>query len=273
MGKKENGAAVDATSTVVGATVGLDARTSAVYNALTADEKKDFDALSLEERIAELSAIADIEESSAALAKTAEMKEAKEEKLNLTILTAGGPGLRAGTKITAFFMGVVHIFSKELKPNWKEYKGKNHMFSYNSYLKFKDRNGREFGIWNSATLSILTKVPTHSSLPAKIAKDPLVTIEYVGKIEGREVLERDYGIKLTAGNSAHVFNTLIEKGVEVAQYVPGVICSLNAPFPIESDDDVKVSKDEATRMNYEKLMGLQGPGSQVSQLLSHDSVQ
>lgn len=274
MGKKDNGAAVDAASTVVGATVGLDARLSAVFATLTPEEQKEFEAMSLEDRILELSMIADISESSVSLLKGANLKAAKEENINLPILTAGGPGLRAGTKIAAFFMGVHHVFSKEVKENWKPFKGNKQMYYYNSYLKFKTRDGKEFGIWNSATLSILTKVLTHSSAPGIIAKDPLVAITYVGLVEGREVLERDYGIVLTTGNKAHVFTTDIEEGAQIMQYKKGVFCNLNAPTPIESDEDsAAITKEDATRSNYERLMALQSPENQVTQLLAGGSVQ
>jgi hypothetical protein len=44
---------------------------------------------------------------------------------------------------------------------------------------------------------------------------------------------------------------------------------LNSPFPIESDETAgTVSREEATRANYEKLMALQNGGDAISGLLA-----
>jgi hypothetical protein len=245
----------------------IDPKYIAVLADYTDKEKEAFLKLSPEDKEAEIAFLLSLQ--SSATAKTdVEFKDVKPEKENINILTAGGPGLRAGAKIRAFLMGTVHVFSKEFKENWKEFQGENATFYYNNYLKFRGLDGKEFGIWGSATLRMLEKVPTHASLPTMVEVDPMVEISYIGKIEGRDRLESEFGIILKQGNSAHVFVAKVAATSQYNAYVKGCVNSLNSPTPIENGAGPLITREEATRSNYEKLMALQNNGSQISGALS-----
>ena len=270
MGKKGQTESVETTAADVAA-MALEPRLQAVLASLTAEERTGILALSSEEQIEQLEMIASIE-ASATMGGDVAFVSAKPTQENILILTAGGPGLRAGTTIRGYLMGIVHVFAKEMKENWKEFKGKKQVFFYNSYFKFKDANGKEFGIWNSPALRNLEKIPTHAATPALVGKNPLVEIKYVGKIEGKEVLKQQYGLELTKGNAAHVFIPKVEDGVRFNAYVKGAVNSLNSPVPVESEEEAgTVTREDATRSNYERLMQLQAQaegGSSVAGLLS-----
>lgn len=247
--------------------VGLDQRLQAVFAALSAEEQAEISIMSMDEKVDALELIASLNASLTVGGDTA-FKDAKPEQDNAVILSPGGMGLRAGTKFRAYLLGTVHIFSKDIKENWKEFKGKTQTFFYNSNYKFRDMNGKEFGIWSSPTLRILEKIPTHASLPSIVKADPLVEIHYVGKVEGKEVLKQQYGIELTKGNAAHVFTVKVAEGVTYNPYIKGCVNSLNSPTPVENDSATPVSREEATRANYERLMALQSGGNDVAGLLA-----
>ncbi len=240
---------------------------TAVLGTLSAEEVAELSAMTVQEVQENLDLLASLAASSASVSDV-EFVNAKAEQENITILTAGGMGLRAGTKIRAYLLGTVHIFSKEVKENWKEFKTEKQLYFYNSYMKFRDINGKEFGIWGSPTLRILEKIPTHAATPSIVQADPMVEIGYVGKIEGKERLKQEFGIELQKGNSCHIFTVKAAAGVKVLNYTKGCVNSLNSPTPVESSSDSSVSRDEATRNNYEKLMALQADGSGVAGLLA-----
>ena len=237
----------------------LDAKYNALLADMTADERAEIEALSSEEQVAKLDFLLSLQSSAVVVA--GEFKDIKPVKENINILIAGGIGLKAGTKIRAQLMGTVHVFSKEFKENWKEFQGTNATYFYNSYYKLRGADGVEFGIWSSPTLRMLEKIPTHASLPTLVKNDPMVEITYVGKIEGRERLAKEFGIELRQGNSAHVFQTKVEASVKYDAYVKGCVNSLNSPTPVEKSSTETVSREEATRANYEKLMALQNNGA------------
>jgi hypothetical protein len=221
----------------------------------------------LDEVIANLEIVADLA-ASANIAGDVAFKDARPEQINIPVLTAGGIGLRAGSKFRAYLLGTVHIFSKEIKENWKEFKGTTQTFYYNSYYKFRDVNGKEFGVWASPTLRILEKIPTHASLPGLVKNDPMVEVSYHGKIEGKERLKQEFGVELTKGNAAHVFNVKVAEGVVYNAYMKGCINSLNSPTPTESSKDGSITREDATRANYERLMALQSGSSDVAGFLA-----
>jgi hypothetical protein len=246
---------------------GLDQRLQTIFNGLSASEQAEIALMNMEEKVQSLELIASLA-ASASIGGDMAFKVAKPEQDSTVILSPGGIGLRAGTTFRAYLLGTVHIFSKDMKENWKEFKGKTQTFFYNSNYKFRDMNGKEFGIWSSPTLRILEKIPTHASLPSIVKADPLVEITYVGKIEGKEVLKQEYGIELTKGNAAHVFTVKVAEGVQYNPYIKGCVNSLNSPVPVESDSASPVSREEATRANYERLMALQSGGNDVAGLLA-----
>jgi len=255
------------TKNTVTETAIVDAKYAAVLADYSEKEKEAFLKLSDEDKQAEVDLLLSIQ-ASATASVDVEFKDVKPEQDNINILTAGGPGLRAGAKIRAYLLGTVHIFSKEFKENWKEFQGETTTFYYNTYLKFRGLDGKEFGIWGSATLRMLEKVPTHASLPTMVKEDPMVEISYVGKIEGRERLEKEFGIIIKQGNSAHVFNAKVAASAQYDAYVKGCVNSLNSPTPTENGAGPVISREEATRSNYEKLMALQNNGSAISGALA-----
>lgn len=246
---------------------GLDQRLQAIFAGLSIEEQAEISMMSMDEKVQALELIASLS-ASATIGGDMAFKEAKPEQDNAVILSPGGIGLRPGTTFRAYLLGTVHIFSKEVKENWKEFKGKTQTFFYNSNYKFRDMNGKEFGIWSSPTLRILEKIPTHASLPSIVKADPLVEIHYVGKVEGKEVLKQEYGIELTKGNAAHVFKVKVADNVQYNPYIKGCVNSLNSPVPVENDSASPVSREEATRANYERLMALQSGGNDVAGLLA-----
>jgi hypothetical protein len=248
-------------------TAGLDQRLQAIFTALTAEEQAEVSIMSADDRVQALELISSLA-ASATIGGDMTFRDAKPEQDNTVILSPGGMGLRPGTTFRAYLLGTVHIFSKTIKENWKEFKGNTQTFYYNSNYKFRDMNGKEFGIWASPTLRILEKIPTHASLPSIVKADPLVEIHYVGKIEGKDLLKQEYGIELIKGNAAHVFKVKVADGVQYNPYIKGCVNSLNSPFPIESDSGNPVSREEATRANYERLMALQANGNDVAGLLA-----
>jgi hypothetical protein len=234
----------------------VDPRYMAVLADYSDKEKEDFMKLSPEEKEAEVTFLLSLQ-ASATAATDIVMADIQPEKSNIQILNAGGPGLRAGTKIKAFLHGTVFVHTKEFKENWTEIIGANGTkFYQNAYLLFSGIDGKEFGIWSGATLRDLEKVPTKSSDPT-ISKNPLVEINYLGKIEGKERLEAEFGIKLKTGNSCHVFKNKVEAGFKVDAYKKGCINPLNSSEPFENVSGVIVTREEATKANYERLMALQ----------------
>lgn len=101
-----------------------------------------------------------------------------------------------------------------------------------------------------------------------VKADPMVEIAYEGKIEGKEHIKQKYGIELSKGNSIHIFNVKVADSVSYNPYIKGCLNSLNSPLPIESSSKDGVSREEATRSNYEKLMALQAGGNDVAGLLA-----
>jgi hypothetical protein len=242
---------------------------AAILADMTPDQQTALATLTDEEKVAKLEFLLSIQ-SSAVFANDVEFLDVKPVKENIEILTAGGMGLTAGTRIRAFLLGTVHVYTKDFKPNWKIFTSENGAtYYYNSYIKFQNVQGIDFGIWNSPTLRMLEKVPTNAALPELVKSNPLVEVNYVGKIEGRERLSKEFGIELRQGNSAHVFQPKIAAGVKYDSYVKGCVNSLNSPFPIERAEAGSVSRDEATRSNYEKLMALQNNGSTISASLAN----
>lgn len=246
---------------------GLDAKYSAILADMSAEDRAELEVLTSDEQIAKLNFLLSIQ-ASALVASDVEFKDIKPVKENINILMAGKAGLTAGTKIRAYLMGTVHIFSREFKENWKEFQGETGTFYYNSYIKFRGVDGLEFGIWGSPTLRLLEKVPTNAATPDLVKVDPMVEVTYVGKIEGRERLAKEFGIELRQGNSSHVFIVKVANGVKYDAYVKGCVNSLNAPFPIEKSATGTVTREEATRSNYEKLMAVQNNGGAISGLLA-----
>lgn len=257
MAKKE-------TNTVAGIDAsawGLSVEQLQLFNGLSVEDKTEIAELGeVALIVAAINTVASIQASNA---QKVEVKTTKSLVENLTILSAGGFGLRAGSEVSGFLLGTYHIFSKDFKENWSEFMDGDDLYYYNSLYKLRGVDGNLFGIWSYGTLSDLRKIPTFSSKTA--AADPFVKIKYQGKIEGRDVLKAQYGIELTKGNAAHVFETFTN--VDFNRYESGIVNSINAPFPMGSKKSALTSQ-EATRLHYERIMANQGQGTVVSGLLA-----
>lgn len=149
------------------------------------------------------------------------------------VLRPGGLGLRPGAVIVAQFMGTVRMISKDEKENWKEMIHAGTKYYYNEFYRFRRTDGTEFGIFQSPTLVVLSKVLTKSA-GGRAAKDPVVRIHYVDKIEGKERLAKEFGITLKKGDACHVFNLKLENGAAVERYERGVQNYLRNPIPTTS---------------------------------------
>jgi hypothetical protein len=235
----------------------LSTRTQAFVDGLDEDAAESFLSMSVQEQD---DYIALSESFSAADVRGIELEMAKAENENMPILRVGMAPLVAGAKIAARLKGTRFIYSKEHKENWKKFKASNGDIYYtNSYSVFENlKTGKEFGIWSYATLRILEKIPTKEVYgPTSKFNNPIVQIEYLGKIEGRDVLAKDHGIILTEGSSAHVFKVEVEKGHPTFQYEAGCLNPLNSPTPIVRNGE-KVDRVEATKSRFDKLAALNG---------------
>jgi len=261
MGKKQQDQQAGTPALAAEVLAALTPAQAAVLGSLSAEEVAELSTMTTEEVQGNLDILASLA-SSASAAGDVNFVDAKPEQQNLPLLVAGGMGLRAGTVITAYLLGTVHIFAKEQKENWKEFRTEKNLYYYNSYYKFRDLNGKEFGIWASPTLRILEKIPTNAATPSLVKADPMVRISYVGKIEGKERLKQEFNLEITKGNAAHVFQVKTADSVRFNSFIKGCINSLNAPTPHESSDATSVSKEEATRSNYERLMALEADRGQ-----------
>ena len=186
----------------------------------------------------------------AELAKVVDVEEDVQDTMK--VFTVGD--LVPGRSLAGRLKGVRHIYSKKLKENWKEFhQPDGQILYYNSIFVFSSLDGKtEWGIFKSPALSLLEKMTTKSSGSGK--KDPIVKLNYIGKVEGREELEKEHGIKLTKGTAAHVFKVQHEPNIEILKYeVRGVVNSLNSPLPMTSSAASNVDKTTASAQNYKRL--------------------
>lgn len=232
-------------------------------------EKEAFLLLSVEEQNAIVSEI-----EAMGVGSGAELMTAKAELENLPIYAVDGAKgtfvllklvddqvakIPVGKKIFGRLLGTRFVHSKEHKENWKKTKAADGTIRYsNSYFVFENmKTGLKFGVWNMAGLRILEKVVTSESLGDSTGKNPEVAIEYVGLIEGRDKLQKDYGIILTEGNSSHVFDVVVEKGAIINQYEAGCMNPLNDPEPFVSSGEKK-DKVEATKERFAQIAARNG---------------
>lgn len=160
--------------------------------------------------------------------------------------------INEGQKIRGRFLGTVPMFSKDFKENWDTLEVDGKTIYMSSHYAFEDANGKKFGIFASSTLWKLQKIPT--AVSGKAFSNPLVEVTYVGKVEGRDVLKELYGIELTKGNSAHIFDVLCENTVDMT--VKGCINYLRNPVPNFGAEKSSVSSIEQARQNWERQQRL-----------------
>lgn len=260
--------AKDKTTTAATVVEGLDARLQSVFAKLPEADQAEILKMDLESQIDALELFSSLA-ASVTVGNDITFKDAKPKQEKAIILSPGGVGCRPGTKFRVFLEGTVHINTADFKENWKEKMFKGKQYFYNCNYKFRDAvTGKEFGIWSSPSLRVLEKIPTHAATPHLVKADPMIELEYIGKIEGKEILSKEHGIELTKGNSSHVFKVRVADNVVYNAYKPGCVNSLNPIDPYEGNTDGPVSRDDATRSNYERMMALQAGGNDVAGLLA-----
>lgn len=252
--------------TMVSTEVKVDAKFTALLSTFSEKEVQDFNLLTDEVKEMRLAIFNDM--ASAIAVDLGDFVELGQKNENIEIYSAGGPMLREGSVTRARLHGTIYIKSKDFKENWAVKQDDNGATYYqNQFFQLETLGGNAFGIWNYPTLRKLEKIKTVTSGSLAGGKDPIVEITYVGKIEGRDILKQKYGIDLKQGNSAHIFIVKAEKSAKVDEYAAGCVNPLNSNT-LESSTGPKLSRDEATRANFEKLMAIQSGSNDVAGLLA-----
>jgi hypothetical protein len=242
--------------TVVSTEVLATGKFAPLLSTLSEKEAQEFEALSDDVKEMRLAIYEDMLMSSSS--DLGDFVEIANKNENIEIFSAGSAMLREGKPVRVRLHGTVYIKSKDFKENWTEKKDANGGVYYlNQFFQVETvGSGHVFGIWNYPTLRKLEKIHTVTSGSIAGDKDPIIEITYVGKIEGREVLKRDHKIDLKQGNSAHVFIVKAEKSANIEAYATGCVNPLNSN-ELETSTGPKLSRDEATKANFERLMALQ----------------
>jgi hypothetical protein len=217
-------------------TLKLTPEQEAVVKGFSEDERKAFDALANDERRVETLELMLSTKAALVIADQVDFDEVDsgEDREEIQIFSAGGLGCPKGTVIVAEFLGTMPMFSMKPKENWdKETEptsGNN--FWRNQYYLFRDqKTGRKFGLYKAPCLNkVLPKLPTAESCRT-VGKNPLVKIEYIGKVVGKDVLKEKYDLEIQSGNEAHVHIVSLQKGVKFDRYARGVKNYLKAPLP------------------------------------------
>lgn len=183
------------------------------------------------------------------------------EREDLKIYSLGQGPLKGSVErplqVEGYLAGTVHVHSKDFKENWEEVvrPSDGQVFYCNTYYQIVLMNGKKLNIWSSPTLRKLEKVLTHTSAPKYVKKDPYISFTYVGKIEGKERILREFNIKLTKGDSCHVCKDLvIEDGAKVMEFQKGTFNSLNSPA-LPGGAKAAVDVDALNVEMYERLSG------------------
>lgn len=162
--------------------------------------------------------------------------------------------IKAGTILTAEFLGTKTMYSTERKENWEKTKVGNDTYYVNKHFVFKDADGKKFGIFRSGSLWQLEHLMTNASHPE--VPNPVVRLTYVGLVSGAEELKK-HNLVLTEGEEAHVFRIDTSKSAKFVQFFKGCINLLNDPTPMKKEDNglEGLHQDIA---NYQVLQSLKG---------------
>lgn len=165
--------------------------------------------------------------------------------------------LYAGESLVGEFIGTVPMFSLEPKENWEETVVEGKKVWLNQHYLFKNpKTGDLFGLHDArASLWILEKISTSMTNPS--IPNPVVKIDYVGIVEGKDVLEKEYGIKLKTGKEAHVAKVLTQKGTQIDTYASGAVNLTRDPRPNFGSAE-KVDRMTQNARNFERAKGIHG---------------
>jgi hypothetical protein len=161
-------------------------------------------------------------------------------------------GMKDGEKFSATFLGTVVRISKEPKENWDQIAVGGKVYYTSPYYKFKRANGSVFGIQGYSGLWKLKRIATAATDP-RYYNNPEVMVKYIGHIEGKERLKKEFGIEIASGNSSHVFEVLVKNAVALRDSEKtrsGVINYLNSPIPVETANDDGLTDVEIAARNY-----------------------
>jgi hypothetical protein len=219
---------------------------------LKGEDLKEFNALEDADKIELLELQLGIDSDALSLDGKVELEKTgfKTDGINILVLGAEGiRGLVAGRKVTAMFMGISYIFSDKSIENWTEVvtaDGKEKKWR-SEYARFRKTNGVEFGIFTCPMMrNALRTLVTNSSSPKLTAKDPIVTIEYFGKVS-KDVASKDFDFVMTTGSETHAVIVRKEKGA-LENLNRGIHNYLVSPTPTS-----KVDTDDMTRGEMEAL--------------------
>lgn len=162
--------------------------------------------------------------------------------------------LKAGTTITAEFLGTKVMYSTERKENWAKEKIGNDTYYVNKHFVFQDAEGKKFGLFRSGSLWQLEHLMTKASHPEIV--NPVVRLSYVGLVTGEEELKK-HNLVLTEGDKAHIFKIDTAKTARFEQFFKGCINLLNDPSPMKKENNglEGIHQDIA---NYQALQSLRG---------------
>lgn len=158
--------------------------------------------------------------------------------------------LYKGDEIGGEFLGTAPMFSTEPKENWNEELVDGKKIYTNKHYVFKKADGSLFGLFATSTLWKLQKIATSATHPQIV--NPKVKVSYVGLVEGKELLEKEFGIKITSGNKAHVCKIAHSKDARVSEYTAGCVNLLRNPRP-EFGNKSNLTSFEQDVANFTKM--------------------
>jgi hypothetical protein len=157
----------------------------------------------------------------------------------------------SGESLVGEFLGTVPMWSLEAKENWETVVVEGKKVWVNQHYLFRNpKSGAMFGVHDArATLWVLEKILTNASNPS--IKNPIVKIEYVGKIVGKDELKK-HGVELKVGKEAHVCKVLTQKGTSMDKMASGVLNFVRDPRPNFGSEE-KTDRFTQNIKNYERL--------------------
>lgn len=261
-------------------TLKLSPELEAVLKALATDDRTAYNALpSDEHRLQTLEFILEQQAMAATTIDDAEFEivAADDGGEDIPVYASGKLGCAKGTIFKAIeFLGTMPMFSFEFKENWDREKAPNGKTFYrNHYYLFKNpKTGKRFGLFKAPCLNkVLPKLPTMESAPSVVKVNPLINIEYVGMVEGRDVLADKYDLKITTGNQAHVHIVAVQRDVKWDRYRRGVVNYLRNPIPnlgeeaqLDALGQAEKDWDQLEMLNGNTIVGnaaLEAPAARV----------
>jgi hypothetical protein len=182
-----------------------------------------------------------------------------DEEEDITILSSGGLGCKAGTVFVAEFLGTMPMFSKAAKENWDEIEVEGVPIWVNHYYVFRNpKTGKKFGLYKAPFLNrVLPKVPTAATNPT--IANPVIKITYVDKVKGKDKLKELYDFELQSGNEAHVHLVQLPKGLRYDRYRSGFCNYLRPAVPAIKGKE-KLSLKEQMEKDWAQIENLNSGG-------------